>query len=309
MSFYWPDVPSLQDDVHVLADFAELKCWQSARTSKRNLASDMGRLDENDYSSEGVPEEDASYQKLDAVFDEIGRRQMACGEGYPFCIDPSGHVLRLRAPAERDIFILYKYLLLATRLNMNRHRVQAAINGTALFEIVAAEGGPKLFWAAGRISRVWGATGITHALPTELISSVRVWERVAAFPVWIRRYLGSGMANWISSSGSILPIACRERLIAFGQCKTGSSHDTNELHPNAFCERWILQPIPVKPLRLFLVAEAMRRDQWPALSISNGLQFDRCRIVDCGEEIDSHVMEQVRCWTSTAASTHDLPGL
>lgn len=307
MSFKWPDVPSLQDDVHVLADFAELKCWQSEGTSKRNLASDMGKLDENDYS-DGVPEEDASNQKLDEAFNEIGRRQMACGEGYPFCIDPSGHVLRQKAPAERDIFILYKYLLLATRLNMNRHRVQAAINGTELFEFVAAEAarnyfGPQaeflVFGAqpgsprfADRVNQLCKKLGEGGGLSSEdpLVSRVR--DGKLDIVVW--KHFADHLPG---------------KLIAFGQCKTGSSHDMNELHPIAFCERWILQPIPVKPLRLFLVAEAMRPDQWKALSNSNGLQFDRCRIVACGEEIDSHVMEQVRCWTSTAASTHDLPGL
>ena len=307
MSFSWPDVPALQNDVHVLADFAELKCWQSQRTSKRNLASALSKLDENDYF-DGVPEEDAGYRKLDEVFDEIGRRQFACGEGYPFCIDRSGHVLQQRIPAKRDIFILYKYLLLATRLNMQKHRVQADINGTELFESVAAEAvrsyfGPQaeilVFGArqgstnfADRVDQLCKALGEGGGIsPVDpLVSQVK--DGKLDIVVW--KHFADRLPG---------------KLIAFGQCKTGSSYDINELDPKAFCDRWIRPTIPVTPLRLFLVTEAMRRDQWTALSVSNGLQLDRCRIVDCCDEINSNVMEEVRCWTTTAANTHDLPDL
>ncbi len=306
MSFKWPDVPALQEDVHVLADYAELQSWQNQGTSKRNLASSLGRLDENDYA-DGVPEEDPGSLKLDAVFDEIGRRQVACGEGYPFCIDSAGHVLRPQRPAKQDQFVIYKYLLLATRLNMHRSRMQGDIDGTALFENVAAEAARRYF-GEGAETLVFGAQAAT----ANFVSRVnRLCEDLQE---------GDGISNRDPSvsrvrDGKLDIVVWKHfadrlpgKLIAFGQCKTGSSYTENDLHPAGFCEKWLRTSLPVKPLRLFLVAEALRRDRWSMHSIDNGLQFDRCRIVDCCDRIDHDVMKQVRRWTAAAACDVDLPG-
>ncbi len=306
MSFKWPAVPSLQNDLHILADFAELKCWQNQRTSKQELISTMIQLDENDYEN-GVPEEDVSHPTLDQVFDEIGRRQVGCGGGYPFRIDNSGHVL-YSATEGQQRFIFYKYLLLATRLNMNTRKVQAGLDGTEVFEHLAAQASKSYFGSRSE-ALVFGSRVGTPNFPGRVDQLCIELDEGIGFsnldPKMFRQKDGKlDIVIWKPFADN-LP----GKLVAFGQCKTGSSYDTNDLHPEAFCDKWISSTLPVKPLRLFLVAEALLRARWTVQSIDNGLQFDRCRIVEYCEDIDSSLLDQIVHWTHAAATSHDLPGL
>ena len=306
MSFKWPTVPSLQYDLHVLADFAELKCWQNQRTSKQELISTMAQLDENDYEF-GVLEEDPSFPTLDQVFDEIGRRQMDCDGGYPFRIDASGHVL-YPATEDQDRFVFYKYLLLATRLNMNTQKVQAGLDGTKVFEHLAAQASKSYFGCRSEVL-VFGSSVDTsnfRGRVDQLCEELNEGEGVSDRDPKISRQKDGKLdiVVWKPFADN-LP----GKLIAFGQCKTGSSYDINDLRPEAFCEKWMRSTLPVKPLRLFLVAEALLRAGWTTLSADNGLQFDRCRIVEYCKDIDRQLMDQITCWTHAAATSHDLPGL
>ena len=306
MSFKWPDAPSLRNDLHVLADFAELKCWQNQRTSKQELISTMIQLDENNYEN-GVPEEDVNYPMLDQVFDEIGRRQMDCGGGYPFRIDKSGHVLHPATEGQCQ-FIFYKYLLLATRLNMNTQKVQDGLDGTEVFEHLAAQASKSYFGSKSK-ALVFGSRAGTLNFPRrvdQLCADLKEGNGCSNRDPNISRQRDGKLdiVVWKPFADN-LP----GKLIAFGQCKTGSSYDTNDLHPEAFCEKWISATLPVKPLRLFLVAEALLRDRWTVHSIDNGLQFDRCRIVEYCKNIDRQLMDQITHWTHAAATSHDLPGL
>ena len=306
MAFKWPDVPSLQSDLHVLADYAELKCWQNRRVSKQELIAAMVQLDDNDYEF-GVPEEDASFPTLDQVFDEIGRRQMDCGGGYPFRIDTLGHVLYPVAE-ERISFIFYKFLLLATRLNMNTQKVQNGLDGTELFEHVAAQASKSYFGNESKVFVFGARTG-----------SLNFPERIDQLCAELNE--GDGISDrdpgiFRQKDGKLDIVVWRPfadtlpgKLIAFGQCKTGSSYDVNDLYPEAFCSKWMRSPLPVQPLRMFLVAEALLRARWTVHSTDNGLQFDRCRIVEYCKDIDNRLVDQVVHWTHTAATKHGLPGL
>lgn len=306
MAFKWPDVPSLQNDLHVLADYAELKCWQNQRTSKQELISTMVQLDDNDYAS-GVPEEDSSFPTLDQVFDEISRRQMDCAGGYPFRIDPSGHVL-YPATEDQDRFVFYKYLLLATRLNMNTRKVQAGLDGTEIFEHLAAQASKSYFGSRSEALVFGSRAGISNfpGRVDQLCAELNEGEGFSDRDPKISRQKDGKLdiVVWKPFADN-LP----GKLVAFGQCKTGSSYDANDLHPEAFCEKWMSSALPVKPLRLFLVAEALLRARWIVHSIDNGLQFDRCRIVAHCKDIDTQLMDQIAHWTHAAATSHDLPGL
>ena len=306
MSFKWPAVPSLQNDLHVLADFAELKCWQNQRTSKQELISTMVQLDENNYES-GVPEEDMSYPTLDQVFDEIGRRQRDCGEGYPFRIDTSGHVL-YPAKESRNLFMFYKYLLLATRLNMKTQKIQDDLDGTELFEHLAAQASRSYFGEESKVL-VFGARSGAANFPQridELCGELNEGGGVSSLDPKISRQKDGKLdvVVWRPFADT-LP----GKLIVFGQCKTGSSYGPNDLYPEAFCKKWMHSPLPLQPLRMFLVAEALLRASWTVHSTNNGLQFDRCRIVEYCQDIDRQLMNQIAHWTHAAATSHDLPGL
>lgn len=77
--------------------------------------------------------------KVINVFAEIQNRVSACNGGYPFEISREGHTLRLRIDDSEDRQLIYKYLLLATRMDMKGQRFQADIDGTELLEELSAE--------------------------------------------------------------------------------------------------------------------------------------------------------------------------
>ena len=122
-----------------IADFAELVCWQQKSTSIVELSAKLGRLAENDYSIEGVPEDDLVPDVVGEAFQEIEKRMNACGDGYPFEFGGQGQSLNLRSNVDNHRNVIYKYLLLATRLNMNENRNHAGINGALLLEELAAD--------------------------------------------------------------------------------------------------------------------------------------------------------------------------
>ena len=136
--FKWPGVPSSRAPDHELADFAELRAWQRNLMSMTALSRLLGRLDENDYS-DGVPEEEKTAQRAEEAYQEIERRKEGGGDGYPFEMTEEGYTLRALGNAKNHKHTIYKYLLLATRLNMKDNKRHVGIDGALLFEELAAE--------------------------------------------------------------------------------------------------------------------------------------------------------------------------
>jgi len=136
--FKLPKLPSPQADVHELADFAELLCWHRKLASKREIVAYLGRVDDNDNNVGCNDDDDENSDFLDEVMNEIERRVSACGIGYPFRLDLEGTVLRYNTDDSNERSILYRYLLLSTRLNMKDSRVHEGIDGALLFEEVCA---------------------------------------------------------------------------------------------------------------------------------------------------------------------------
>ena len=73
-----------------------------------------------------------------------------------------------------------------------------------------------------------------------------------------------------------------EKLIAFGQCKTGTNYNDTltQLQPDVFCKNWLLSPPALTPMRMFFVAEAVVPDPL-------GQCFEQSRVAlrplpDCG---------------------------
>lgn len=147
--FKWPGVPSAQADLNELADFIEIAAWQRGSRSITATLQDLGRLEENDYS-DGVPEEDAAEELLDAACLEISQRQKFCRTGYPFVLDQPGYTLRVRQDSQDSKAVIYKYLLLATRLNMSVNRRYSNYEGTLLLEELAAEVARELLGRPGQ---------------------------------------------------------------------------------------------------------------------------------------------------------------
>lgn len=162
--FKWPGFPSSHAPEHELADYVELACWKHGIFSMTDLAKGLGRLEENDYS-DGVPEDEEVQTRADEAFQAIEHRMAACDDGYPFAME-RGFVLR-DEDARNPKHDVYRYLLLATRLNMKNNRIHAEIDGTLLFEELAAEAA-KRYIGFGAESFVFGTAGGVGSFPARV---------------------------------------------------------------------------------------------------------------------------------------------
>ena len=306
----WPVPPSSRAPEHELADFAELLCWQQGSTSATHLTQSLGRLAENDYSG-GVPEEDEIPKDIEGAFQEIERRIEACSGGYPFSLDDKGNALHAIDNTDDNKYIVYKYLLLATRLNMGtskgNHRLQARIDGTQLFERLSAEICREYFGDHAE-SMVFGTAAGKANFPgkvKELCDRIKEGDGYASRSA-NRRNLKDGKLDvvvWKPFSDGLLG-----KFIAFGQCKTGTTYKNTltQLKPDSFCKKYMQSPLALSPLRMFFIAEALRHGDWYDAVCDAGLLFDRCRIVDFSKKVSKKVLGETELWTTTAAKKAKL---
>ena len=305
--FKWPGVPSPYSEVHEIADFAELLCWREGITSANSLAHDVARLAENDYS-EGVPEEECLSEHIRDAYVELERRVKDCGGGYPFCIGKRGDTLRALPCNGSGKFAIYKYLLLATRLNMSNSRRHAGIDGTHLFERLSAEACREYFGDRSE-SMVFGtATGglgfkekvnnlcasIGEGNGYEAKGSKKVREKDGKLDVAAWKHFSDRLPG---------------KFIAFGQCKTGTHYrdDLPNLRPDSFCSKWMQSMPALVPMRMFFLAEALPQEDFYNLPYDAGLLFDRCRIVDYSNLVSKSILAMVENWTVAAANATGLP--
>ena len=307
--FKWPGTPSPRAPEHELADYAELDCWKRKSTSTTALSADLGRLDENDYS-DGVPEEEDTDEIVAAAYVEMERRLQACRDGgYPYLIDEQGHTLSVHLGVENHRHIVYRYLLLATRLNMKDNRQHAGIDGSLLLEELAADVARE-YLGARTESLVFGTAAGQADFRGKINNLCQHMKEGNGF-------VNHGGAPPNEKDGKLDVVAWKHftdglpgKLIAFGQCKTGTGYkDTlSQLQPDSFCKKWLQSSLVLTPVRMFFVAEAVSRQRWRSTSIDAGLLFDRCRIVDFCDDISTDVLEKVKAWTEAAATANELPG-
>ena len=305
--FKWPGTPSARPPEHELADYAELVCWKDNTTSTTVLTADLGRLEENDYS-EGVPGEEEAPQIAEEAYREIERRKETCRDGYPFVIGEHGYTLHVSQKAGNHKHIIYKYLLLATRLSMDNNRKHANIDGTHLFEELASEAAREYLGARAE-SIVFGTAAGSdfQGKINDLCKRINDGDQF---------YNHNGCST-NKQDGKLDVVAWKHfadrlpgKLIVFGQCKTGTNYrdELTQLQPDVFCRNWLFSPPALTPVRMFFVAEAISRLDWGSVSSEAGLLFDRCRIVDFCDGISEDVLEKVKVWTEAAAEENELPG-
>lgn len=307
--FKWPGVPSVRAHKHEIADFAELAGWQKNSMSLTSLSKLFGRNGENDYSR-GVPEEDMADEAAEETYLEIEQRKNACGGGYPFEITDRGYTLRVTPAADSNPkCIVYKYLLLATRLNMQSDKVHAGIDGAQLFEEVAAESAREYLGPRAE-SMVFGAAAGSAGFPGKVDALCGKMKEGGGFVS--RNSASSNQKDGKLDVVAWKPFADKSpgQLVAFGQCKTGTNYrdSLSQLQPDSFCRKWLRSFPAVPPMRAFFISEALSRSRWYDDVSDAGLLFDRCRIVEFCDGINEDVLEMVKDWTSAAAAATNLSG-
>ncbi|MXY52590.1 MAG: hypothetical protein F4Y86_08720 [Gammaproteobacteria bacterium] len=299
--FKLPSLPTPSSDVHELADFIELLAWMKGMASLREVAAYLGQTDDNDPN---VGIEDSQNQiadRLDEVMHEIEARSEACRVGYPFVQDPTGTVLRSDAVKLSDVpGRVYCYLLLSTRLNMERDRILADIDGTHLLEQLAKVV-LRGYLGDRACSLVFGTSkqGTFDQRINNLCSALAEGVAYTSRTGRVRRS-GDGKLDVVAWK----PFAdgLPGKVILFVQCKTGTSwrNDVAQLQPDAFCDKWIQQPLGITPVRTFVISEAEERVRFPETVLDAGLLFDRCRIIDFCPDLNADLAKRLHIWTSAA---------
>lgn len=301
MTFKWPGTPTRRAKEGELADYVELCCARDGSVSVTSLTRDLGRVAENDYSH-GVPVDEAAEGVAVDAFGELERRTDLCGGGYPFQLAEGGQVLECRRDPDNRQHVVYEYLLMATRLNMKDDREHGGLDGTALLEELG-ESVAREYLGQRAEGMVFGTGAGERGFAQKVDELCRRLREGGGFSdrTGSGRSLRDGRLDVVAWKpfSDALP----GKLIAFGQCKTGTnfSNELERLQPDAFCAKWLEDPLAVKPVRLFFVAEAVARTKLYEFSLDAGVVFDRLRIVDYSREVRPEVLERLQVWTTAAA--------
>ena len=293
-----------------LADFSELASWQRGSVSDTHVSRQLAQAEENDHT-DGVLETDELQEDVQEAFGLVEDRMESYGSAYPFELDDSGRSLQLRAQSDNPSQAVYKYLLLATRLDMNKNRKHGGIDAPHLFEQFCAEIARQYF-GDGSQSLVFGTA-----------SDIRSFEdRVDD----LCHQIGEGNF-YRNNSGARNPQAKDDgldvvvwnpftdsrngKLIGFGQCKTGTHYEEHftRLQPSAFCKSWFALMPAVDPVRLFFLTDALPEDRWYKRSTNAGIIFDRSRLTQLSGNISAQTLKSMSTWTQAAAAANGLPAV
>jgi len=278
--------------------------WQNDSVSAREILAYLGRTGDNEYNEGVDDEDDINAEALDDVMMEIDRRSKSCVGGYPFALDLKGTVLRHNSSDSSERAVVYRYLLLSTRLNMTADKVQADIDGTGLLEEISAAV-LRCYLGYNRAQSVVFGTAIGGTFRDKVDALCGALGEGGGF-----KALDPGPVNANDDrldSAAWIPFSDKRggKLIIFCQCKTGSSwrEHTTQLQPDAFIRRWMKhRTFLVVPMRAFCVSESTCPNHWGGLVSYAGLLFDRLRLVDFLDQIEPDLLERIRIWNESAAA-------
>lgn len=300
--FKLPVKLSARPGLHQLADFLEWDAWQNGFSSARAVNAALGRIDDNDPEEGCDDSSDVTGALLEDAFGEIEDRMKSCGD-YPFVIAGHGYSLRHVGEADQVSHIVYRFLLLATRMNMKTNKVQGTHDGTELFEELVAEVLKAYLGAARVMSQVFG-TAEGNRFQKKVDSLCGHLKEGGCFRHWDTGRVqkndgGLDVVSWI-------PFADQKpnQLIVFAQCKTGDNwaKENGKLRPEAFFKTWTeSRCVSLTPLSAFCIAEAADRTHWTEFTNqTGGLFFDRCRLVDFCDKLPEALVSRLTEWTDAA---------
>jgi hypothetical protein len=302
MSFMLPHAPSPEAGVQELADFAELRAWDSGNVSAREIVAALNQVDDNDSNVGCEDDEVQNTDTLTDVFRELDRRASTCGAAYPFAVQSGGEVLQhFVIDAANAGQVVYRYLLLGTRLNMLKHRVHATHDGTFLFEEFSAAA-LKTYLGNDRAQSLVFGTSVGGGFGEK----VKVLCNQTREGGTHRSVDESGLTANDGKLDAIawIPFADKRegQAIIFSQCKTGTTWKNlvTQCRPLDFSIKWFERAFAVEPVRAFCVAESLDKSNWFSLCVDAGLVFDRCRLVEFSHGVKGELLQRLLDWTIAA---------
>ncbi|MDD5297186.1 MAG: hypothetical protein PHU46_09745 [Rhodocyclaceae bacterium] len=300
--FKLPALPSARAGLHELADFAELLAWANGSVSAREIVAFLGREGESEPNRGCEDSDDENADALDEVMNEIERRQAACRVGYPYALDAHGNVLHYAPSDDGPQAALYGYLLLSTRLNMTTTRTHAGIDGTLLLEEVSAAALRQYLGSNRAQSFVFGTAAGSADFPEKVNALCQALGEGGGFHAYDSGPVQANDDKLDVVAWSPFADKSPSQIIVFGQCKTGTawSQQLCQLQPDAFSKKWIDRPFLFDPLRAFCISEAADRSRWGGYAAEGGLLLDRCRLVDCCDDLDADLSTRMARWCNAA---------
>lgn len=302
--FTLPEKPYARSKPHELADFVELHCLKKRRFSIVELTGIFKReADEADEPSEGC--EDAEHymlDKADEVINVIEQRAEECG-AYPFKVISPGYIIERKTSTEQTSgSVIYSYLLMATRLNMNTEKKQREIDATKKLEELGAHVIQEYLGGKEHARSIVFGTASKSKFPERIKHLIQeLGENTSYFD---RHGIGQDaqdgtldVVGWIPFSDSKAG-----KVIVFVQCKTGTHwrEATTKTRPKLFSKNFFSDELPVEPLRAYCIADSVIVDEWGRRTAEAGILFDRCRIVNLCSNIPDELFEPIKTWAEAA---------
>lgn len=305
--FKLPDgIPLLSSSPQDWADYAEYIAWQNQGTSVSltNLVK-APLLVSDEIDVQGVDDDtDRFVNKADEIAAEIRYRSEVCDGRYPFRLVNRDYGI-IYSQDERRSNLIYRYLLMCTRIQMNTDRSHANLDGALLFERLSAAVAKTFFGQNAKVD-VFGtsranAGGFREKL-RRLIAEMKEGGDLHVNDGHRPQDENIDIVVWKGFSDK-LP----SQMIAFGQCKTGTSWSDklSELNTESFCKTWFTRQPVLTPVRLFFCAQYFPRRIWQVRANEAGLVFDRFRIIDyLPEDLDEALCVEIQEWTNAAFNSY-----
>jgi len=302
MPFKLPAGPSPGATTEELADFAELLAWDVGSTSSRELVRKQNQEDDNDHNIGLEDDEVENTDATDEVFREIENRFKLLGESYPFKLVRGQKLEHLPIDEKNIGGVVYRYLLLCTRLNMAANRTHAEINGTELFEALTAVAMQNYLGSGRAKSSVFGTSVLGGFAKKVKELCVQIEEGGGYSPVdkAAKRANDGGLDVFVW-----MPFVDRRagKLMLFAQSKTGTSWrgETTKSRPIDFAKTWLAnRNFSVVPVRTFAVAEWIGMNEWQSIADKADLLLDRPRVVELAVDIEDDLRKRILKWTIQA---------
>jgi hypothetical protein len=250
------------------------------------------------------------------VFKELLDRQDSCvplpGKGqaweYPFTVNSSTSLLSMRKkPKTSKRGLLYSFLLVASRADMDAQRKLEGLDPTVLFEQLCAD----------ILLNFWGgANEHTGALvfgtaKTKTLTNSKFETNINNLCATLKE--GRGLKDKAKSPGAgdgkldvvvwrVFSDGRSGGLVGFGQCKTGIHWKTHltKLVPRNFCGDYFKDPLILEPIRVYMVPHRVDGSDWDSHTRAGGLLLDRCRLIQYGYDISTDVFANCKKWLDAA---------
>lgn len=305
MSFKLPDgIPTLRTSSQDWADFAEYKALKRGSIALLDLIKFPLMLSD-EITVNGIEDDsDKFINKADEIATEIKRRSKITRGQYPFKLSNRDYMLDY-IPSEDSFNYVYRFLLLSTRLKMKSDKINNGLDGTQLFEKLSAEVALAFFGENAKVdllgtskSNVGGFREKLNEIVKNIGEGGKIHENEGFRPqddnidviVW------KGFSDKQAS-----------QMIAFGQCKTGTSwqHMLSELNTDAFCKTWFSEQPVITPLRMFFCSQYFPREIWRPRANEAGLVFDRFRIIDyLPADLSEELLKNIKTWSIAAQNLY-----